>query len=347
MRLGKAWILARKDFSEFRANRQILLTLTLLPVLMAVIMPVLLYVPILLLSSTGPPAPPDLDLQGLTPLAAANRTNEVLRDVWIDGGRITGSVLNHSRVENATLVGVVAERSFLANVTIEGGYLRGCVLSNATLAGDVVLVDTVVLEGDPQSATLRQVYSALALILPLFFFLIMAIAVPTTLAAYSFVGEKVNRSLEPLLAAPVTDGELLLGKYLAALAPTMAVLLISWAAFTAIADVLVVPALGVPPLPNATWLAGVLVLMPIFSFLGISVNVLISTKVNDVRVAQQYGALLVMPLFFFLILPTGGAFGLTVGIILGISAVVGVADLAVFAVTLRLFRREEILTRWT
>src|SRR5689334_5696626 len=49
-----------------------------------------------------------------------------------------------------------------------------------------------------------------------FFFVIIPGIIPTPIASYSIVGEKVEKSLEPLLATPVTDGEILLGKSIAA-----------------------------------------------------------------------------------------------------------------------------------
>jgi ABC-2 type transport system permease protein len=58
-------------------------------------------------------------------------------------------------------------------------------------------------------------------------FLIMPLFVPTTIASYSIVGEKVRRALEPLPAAPVHTWELLLGKCLASLIPS---LIITWGA---------------------------------------------------------------------------------------------------------------------
>ena len=60
------------------------------------------------------------------------------------------------------------------------------------------------------------------------FFAVMAAILPTVIASYSFVGEKVERSLEPLLATPTTDGELLLGKCLAAFLPSMAWCNLHW-----------------------------------------------------------------------------------------------------------------------
>ena len=56
--------------------------------------------------------------------------------------------------------------------------------------------------------------SVLTMLLPAFtfFYLVLAALIPTTLASYSIVGEKVEKSLEPLLATPTTDGEILVGK---------------------------------------------------------------------------------------------------------------------------------------
>lgn len=59
-------------------------------------------------------------------------------------------------------------------------------------------------------------------------FMMMPLMIPTTIAAYSIVGEKTTRSLEPLLATPITTIELLAGKGLAAVIPGA---LISYAAF--------------------------------------------------------------------------------------------------------------------
>jgi ABC-type Na+ efflux pump permease subunit len=57
--------------------------------------------------------------------------------------------------------------------------------------------------------TLFPLFNAFA-----FFFIIVASSLPAGMASYSIVGEKVEKSLEPLLATPATDGEILLGKSL-------------------------------------------------------------------------------------------------------------------------------------
>jgi len=52
--------------------------------------------------------------------------------------------------------------------------------------------------------------------------------IPVNIAAYSVVGEKTTRSLEPLLATPITTAELLIGKNMAAAIPAV---LATWAGF--------------------------------------------------------------------------------------------------------------------
>ena len=53
----------------------------------------------------------------------------------------------------------------------------------------------------------------------IYLFVILATVLPSTIAAYSIVGEKVEKTLEPLLATPTTDNEILLGKSIAAFIP--------------------------------------------------------------------------------------------------------------------------------
>jgi hypothetical protein len=58
---------------------------------------------------------------------------------------------------------------------------------------------------------------------------------PVAIASYSLVGEKIERSLEPLLATPATDGEILLGKGIAAFVPPVAAIWAGAVVFMALA----------------------------------------------------------------------------------------------------------------
>lgn len=85
-----------------------------------------------------------------------------------------------------------------------------------------------------------------------FFFVIGAAVLPTAIASYSLVGEKVERSLEPLLATPVTDGEILLGKAIAASVPPIVVIWAGSLVFMTLTDQFTRPKLGHLYFPNGT-----------------------------------------------------------------------------------------------
>ena len=59
-------------------------------------------------------------------------------------------------------------------------------------------------------------------------FLLLPIFIPSVLASYAIVGEKRERTLEPVLATPIRTRELLLGKILAALIPALGVIFGIW-----------------------------------------------------------------------------------------------------------------------
>ena len=94
-------------------------------------------------------------------------------------------------------------------------------------------------------------------------FLVMPIFVPILISSQAVAGEKERRTIEPLLASPVTALELVIGKSLASLTPAV---LISWLAFGAFCvgvDVVSWKYLGVALMPNAMWLFGVGVIAPL------------------------------------------------------------------------------------
>jgi ABC-2 type transport system permease protein len=181
----------------------------------------------------------------------------------------------------------------------------------------------------------------------LFFFMIYTGALPASIASYSLVGEKVERSLEPLLATPATDGEILLGKGLAALVPPLVAMWAGMCVLMAYCDVLTHTTLGYLYFPN--WMAAVAVfgVAPLLAVMAVGFSVLCSAKVTDVRTAQQLAALAAIPGAGLYIGLITGAFSLdlaSLGVICGILVVV---DAGLYLAARATFHREEILTRWT
>ena len=71
-----------------------------------------------------------------------------------------------------------------------------------------------------------------------FFFIIGAATLLMVIASCSIVGEKQEQSLEPLLATPTTDGEILLGKSIGALLPPLIAIWIGAVIFMGMIDCL-------------------------------------------------------------------------------------------------------------
>lgn len=180
----------------------------------------------------------------------------------------------------------------------------------------------------------------------LILYLAMPLIIPMTIAAFSIIGEKESRSLEPLLATPVKTGELLLGKAIAAVVPAM---LATWAAYLIFiigARAVALSDKVVNGLLNPMWIVAMLILAPLLSLLSVSVGVLISSRVNDTRVAQQIGGALVIPAVLLGLGQTAGFILLNALTFLVGSALVALIDAGVLYASTRLFRREAILTQW-
>ena len=179
-----------------------------------------------------------------------------------------------------------------------------------------------------------------------FFLVIGAAFVPLGIASYSIVGEKVEKNLEPLLAAPLTDGEILLGKIVSAVLPTLVAMYAGAAVFIAGIDAVTFQKLGYYYFPN--WTIGVLllVLVPIAVVMSVLFSVIVSSRVNDVRSASSFGILMFFPFLAIYLASEIGIISLDINSLLIISGVLLAVDVALFFVSTATFRREEILTKW-
>jgi len=178
-----------------------------------------------------------------------------------------------------------------------------------------------------------------------FWFVIGAASLPTTIAAYSIVGEKVSKSLEPLLATPTTDGEILVGKGLAAFVPTVTAMWAGSIPFQILIDLETRGPLGYLYYPNWSMAISLFLLMPTVALLAIEASVVISSHVTDVRSAQQYASVIFVPLIFVYV-ASEVALSLDVTTLLVLTGAFALLVVALYFVSTRTFHREEILTRW-
>jgi ABC-2 type transport system permease protein len=179
-----------------------------------------------------------------------------------------------------------------------------------------------------------------------FWFVIGAALLPVGIASYSLIGEKVQKSLEPLLATPITDEEILAGKSIAAFLPAITADLIGGIIFIILADLFTYPSLGYYYYPNWDIAIILLLLGPLACILGVGYNVLISSRSTDVRAAQQLGSLVVIPFGAVYILTEIQVLSLTTTNLLIMAAALAVIDVIIFYLVRATFQRDEILTKW-
>jgi ABC-2 type transport system permease protein len=179
-------------------------------------------------------------------------------------------------------------------------------------------------------------------------FLIIPLMASSVIAADSFAGEKERKTIEALLATPISDSELFIGKVLVSLIPSMMVTLLAFAIYSAIVDVSMFTAIGRGLLlPNIAWALTIFLLSPALAMASISLTVMISARVRGFREAQQISSVLLLPILGLVFSQITGIafFGPT--IILSLTAVLAAVDVIIFRVSIKVFGREKILQRLT
>jgi len=179
--------------------------------------------------------------------------------------------------------------------------------------------------------------------LSLLYMLIIPAIVPATLAAYSVVGEREQGTLEPVLTTPISAGEFLLGKALAALIPTLAVSYAVFGIFLASVGLFAQPAIAdavfqAPPLLIQ------LLFTPLLAGWSIWVGIAISARSRDVRTAQQLGTLASLPPLAVTALLSFGVIQQSVALGLGLGAALLVVDVLGWRIVSVMFSRERLVT---
>lgn len=177
-------------------------------------------------------------------------------------------------------------------------------------------------------------------------FMILPMAIPGTIAAYSIVGEKTTRSLEPLLATPITTSELLIGKCLAAAIPAVIATYGAFAVFAAGSWIMVKNKLLLDALLDARWLIAIIIVGPLLAILEVTFALMVSSRVNDPRVAEQISMVIIVPLLAGFFGQMAGWFILDRQLILIVAFVMAVLDVLMVYLATQFFQREAILTRW-
>jgi len=176
-------------------------------------------------------------------------------------------------------------------------------------------------------------------------FLILPLMVASVIAADSFAGEKERKTLEALLHTPATDRELFLGKWLAAWVPALAVAGGGFLLYAFVANAAGWPVMGRLFFPNAMWVVLVLWVAPAVAALGLGVTVLVSARVRTFQEAYQMGGVVVLPIVLLVIGQATGVMYFSTGLVWALGAGVWAVDAVLLGLSLRLFRRDALLSR--
>ena len=166
--------------------------------------------------------------------------------------------------------------------------------------------------------------------------------VPVMLAAYAVVGERQEGTLEPVLTTPIPREELLLGKALAVLAPSVVISYAVFGVFVALVALFAHP--GVPSaLIRPTDIVVQVIFTPLIATWSIWIGIAISTRASDVRVAQQLSVLASLPVLALTTLIAFNVIHATLGLAVALGAALLLANRLGWRLVSALFDRERLI----
>ena len=159
------------------------------------------------------------------------------------------------------------------------------------------------------------------------------------IALETFVGEKERKSLEPLLATPLTDAQLYLGKMLAAMIPPLL------AAYLGVTVYLVGLYFFKGWTPSPTLLVLVLLLTTAEALVMVSGAVVVSSQTTSVRAANLLASFIIIPMALLLQGEAIIMFWANYGVLWWIVLFLMVVDIVLVRMGVHTFNREELLGR--
>ncbi len=176
----------------------------------------------------------------------------------------------------------------------------------------------------------------------LLYLLGIPILVPPVIASTAIAGERAQGTLEPVLTTPIRSTELMLAKALAALIPSIVIALCVDALFLAVVALFGQPGIA-SAMVNGSDLVAQLVFIPLLSGWSVWVGLAISTRVGDLRSAQQLAILANVPVVFLVALTAFGVIVPSVGLAAAVAVLLIVLDVVGWRVAVGLFDRERLI----
>ena len=179
--------------------------------------------------------------------------------------------------------------------------------------------------------------------LSMLYMLVIPAFLPSTLAAYSVVGEREQGTLEPVLITPIRREEFLIGKALAAFVPTVVIAYVVFGIFLAAAAVFAHPVI-VSAIYAGTHVLVQVLFTPLLAGWGIWVGIAVSARSTDIRVAQQLSVLGSLPLLAILALISLNVITVSTALAVGLAAALLAVDVLGWRAVAAMFDRERLIT---
>ncbi|MFX0068558.1 MAG: ABC transporter permease subunit [Promethearchaeota archaeon] len=176
------------------------------------------------------------------------------------------------------------------------------------------------------------------------FHILVPAMLPIYIAADSFAGERERKTVEPLLTTPLSNRELLLGKILTSLIPSIIGSFGGYGATVAIINILSWPVFQMIIFPNFSYLLLELLGAPLIALAGILLMVIVSTKVHRVREASQVGGVVILPLMALMFGQIFGFIAFTMINVLFILGLIGIGNAAFYWLAIKIFNREKLVS---
>lgn len=177
----------------------------------------------------------------------------------------------------------------------------------------------------------------------LLYMLIVPAIIPSVLSAYSVVGEREQGTLEPILTTPIHSDEFLIGKALAAFLPTLAVAYAIFGIFLGAVALFASPAVASAVFERNHLLVQLL-FTPLVAGWSIWAGIAISTRMSDVRAAQQLAVVASLPPLAIVALVNFNVIAPSLGLALGLAAAFLLIDAMAWRVVAAMFDRERLVT---
>ena len=177
-------------------------------------------------------------------------------------------------------------------------------------------------------------------------FLIIPLMVPIVIAADSIAGEKSRKSFEALLATPLTNSEILIGKIGLPLILGMVGTIIGLVPYLAVVYYITSSYISFTYIININFILMLVFLTPTAGLLSSVVMVFISSRVSNPRDAQQMGSLVVLPVLVLFLGQIVLILFSTLTIVVGAGLLI-LIDVVLLKFSINAFSRENIMTKFS